>query len=210
MWSLPLRVGLATSLVALSLLSEARSKDRKVAGMQKIVVAVFNRAGVPAKTVVRAEAIAAKIYEAAGLVIVWKNCSTEEEPNPKQCGAGNSQVEIVLSIEHQGQIGTADVYGVAFLGEDGRGKFCQVFYDRILELHNKGRASDETILGIVAAHELGHLLFGPGAHSDNGIMRAQIQSQNFLTPAFGFHLTPQQLQKIRERQQTISDVKEKQ
>lgn len=207
MWSVPLRVGLVASLVTLSVLAEGRGKDREVAGSQQIVVAVFNRAA-PAETVLRAETIAAKIYEPAGLVIDWRNCSTKEQPNLERCGAANNPGELVLNIEHRGQTGRADAYGMAFLGQDGRGKFCDVFYDRVLELHHGGRASEETILGIVAAHELGHLLLGLGSHSGTGIMRPQIQSQNFLAPEFGFQITPQQLQKIRERQKQISIVSE--
>jgi hypothetical protein len=208
MWNVPLRVGMVASLAALSVLAEGRSKDREVAGSQHIVVAVFNRAGAPAETVLRAETMAAKIYESGGLVIHWKNCSIEEQPNLERCGGANNPGELVLNIEHQGQTGSADAYGMAFLGQDGRGKFCDVFYDRILELHHSGRASEETILGIVAAHELGHLLLGLGSHSDTGIMRPQIQSQNFLAPEFGFQITPQQLQKIRERQKQISILNE--
>ena len=210
MWNVPLRVGVVASLVVLSVPAEARTKDREVSGSQQIVVAVFNRAGAPMETVLGAEVIAAKIYEPDGLFIAWKNCTTKEQPNLERCGAADNPGELVLNIEHQGQTGTADAYGVAFLGKDGRGKFCDVFYDRILELHHSSRASEETILGIVAAHELGHLLLGLGSHSNTGIMRPQIRCANFLAPVFGFQITPQQLQKIRERQRQVSIVNESQ
>jgi hypothetical protein len=51
--------------------------------------------------------------------------------------------------------------------------------DRILKLHRRGKASEARILGVVAAHELGHLLLGSDAHSSIGIMRPQLQEKDF-------------------------------
>ena len=204
MRSLPLRVTVVAGFVALSVLLEAHSNERDAADRVQIVVSVFNRAGAPVQAVLGAETIAAKIYERGGVIIVWRNCSTEVQPDLERCGAANKPGEIVLNIEHQALTRTADIYGVAFLGQDGRGKFCDVFYDRILTLHHSGRVSEETILGIVAAHELGHLLLGPDSHSATGIMRPQIQCQDLLVPEFGVnHFTSQQLQKIRMRQKQV-------
>jgi len=94
---------------------------------------------------------------------------------------------------------TTDAYGVAFLGDDGWGAFCDVSYHRILELHHAGRASEATILGIVVAHELGHLLLGLDAHSATGIMRPQLQYQDFLTSEFATGFSRPQVQKICDR-----------
>jgi hypothetical protein len=78
--------------------------------------------------------------------------------------------------------------------------YCDVFYDRIAELHHRDRASEATILGIVAAHELGDLLLGSHAHSPVGIMRPQLQDKDFLVPELGTTtFSHQQTQRISDR-----------
>jgi hypothetical protein len=165
----------------------------------QIVVSVFNRAGVDQATVLGAEKTAAKIYKQVRVAIVWKNCRTQAEPELDPCEPTTDRGQLVLNIEHRLRTATADAYGVAFLGDDGWGKFCDVFYDRILELHHGGRASEATILGIVVAHELGHLLLGSHSHSDTGIMRPQWQSRDFLTSEFATNFSRQQGQKMCDR-----------
>ena len=193
MWSQLLRVWVVASLVALPIVAEGRETEQ-------IVVSVFNRAGANPAAVRAAEEMAARIYEQVGVSIAWRNCRTQAEPEPERCEAATDHRQLVLNIEHQPRTLVADAFGVAFLGNDGWGTFCDVFYDRILELHRDGRASEETILGMVMAHELGHLLLGSNSHSDTGIMRPKWQSENFLAPFFEVtKFSRQQVQKISDR-----------
>jgi len=68
------------------------------------------------------------------------------------------------------------------------------------ELHRRGRASEATILAIVAAHELGHLLLGSHAHSPIGIMRPQMRARDLWTPELGTTtFSREQTQKISAR-----------
>jgi hypothetical protein len=129
--------------------------------------------------------MASGIYQQAGLSIIWKNCLAQPELQPERCIQTVDNRHFVLHIEHRARTLETDIYGVAFLGEDGSGAYCDVFYDRIAELHHHGRASEATILGIVAAHELGHLLLGSHAHSPIGIMRPQLQAKDFWVPELG-------------------------
>jgi hypothetical protein len=193
MWSQLLRVWVVASLAALPIVAEGRETEQ-------IVVSVFNRAGANPATVRAAEKMAARIYEQVGISIAWRNCRTQAEPELERCEAATDHRQLVLNIEHQPRTLVADAFGVAFLGNDGWGTFCDVFYDRILELHRGGRASEETIVGMVMAHELGHLLLGSNSHSDTGIMRPKWQSENFLAPLFEVtKFSRQQEQKISDR-----------
>jgi hypothetical protein len=70
-----------------------------------------------------------------------------------------------------------EVFGVAFLSDEGTGCYSDVFYDRALELHADWNVSLSDILGNVMAHELGHLLLGSNSHSGAGIMRAHWQGE---------------------------------
>lgn len=172
-----------------------------------IVVSVFNRAGVDQASILEAEQVAAKIYEQAGISIEWQNCRTQARAELERCKQTAERGKLVLNVERQLRAATADAFGVAFLGDDGWGAFCDIFYDRILELHHDGRASEAIILGAVMAHELGHLLLGPDAHSATGIMRPQLHFKDFLTPEFGTVFSQSQVQKIQERWAQVTSAK---
>ncbi len=191
-----LRFSVLVSLVGLPLMLGARTVEER----PKVLVSVFNKAGVDDATVLLAEKMVSQIYEEAGLSIIWKNCLAQPELERERCIETVDNRHFVLSIEHQARTLETDIYGVAFLGEDGSGSYCDVFYDRIAELHHRGRASEATILGIVAAHELGHLLLGSHAHSSIGIMRPQLQAKDFWAPELGATtFSRQQSQRISHR-----------
>ena len=62
--------------------------------------------------------------------------------------------------------------GLAFLGTDGRGRYSDVFYDRMEKMQRDSGANPGRLLGTVAAHEIGHLLLGSNSHSAMGLMSA--------------------------------------
>ena len=188
-----LRFPVLVSLVAFPLVLDARTvKERPI-----VIVSVFNSAGVDATTVLRAEKMTSQIYEQAGLSIIWKNCLAQPELKGERCIETVDNRHLVLHVQHRARTLATDIYGVAFLGEDGSGSYCDVFYDRIVELHRRSRASEATILGIVA--ELGHLLLGAHSHSSIGIMRPQLQARDFWTLELGATMFS------RKQTQTISD-----
>ena len=189
-----LRIGMLLGLIGISGLVAARTSEDH----PRVVVSVINNADVDVKALEQAEEVASRIYQQAGLSIVWNNCAI-------QTGAGRciwsvDSHNLVLRIERQPRTLSNDAYGVAFLGADGNGAYCDVFYDRIVDLHRRGRASQAAILGIVAAHELGHLLLGSHAHSSAGVMRPQLAEREFSTPGFGLAVfNHQQAQRITGR-----------
>jgi predicted Zn-dependent protease len=87
--------------------------------------------------------------------------------------------------------------GAAPGGLDGPGHIAYVFYSR-LPILNAG--NDDEIMGLVIAHEIGHLLLPHGSHSDTGIMRGQWDFRalrRISLHALGF--TRSQAQEIRRR-----------
>jgi hypothetical protein len=191
-----LRFSVLVSLVGLPFILDARTVEER----PKVLVSVFNNAGVDDATVLLAEKMASQIYEQVGLSIIWKNCLAQPELQRERCIQTVDNRHFVLHIEHRARTLETDIYGVAFLDEDGLGAYCDVFYDRIAELHHRGRASEATILGIVATHELGHLLLGSHAHSPIGIMRPQLQAKDFWVPELGATtFSRQQTQRISDR-----------
>jgi hypothetical protein len=202
MWSQLLRVWVVASLAVLSVFAQGR----EAADRMQITVLVYNYADVEPATLLAAQKAAAKTYEKAGVAIVWRNCPVETEAN--RCVQTADPDQLVLNIAHGNQMLTSDTYGVALQGRDGWGTVCDVFYDRILELHRGFRRADEaTILGIIVAHELGHLLLGENSHSATGVMQAVFQYRDFIPTTFGvITFNRQQVRRIGDRLKQITLV----
>ena len=76
-----LRFSVLVSLVGLPFILDARTVEER----PKVLVSVFNNAGVDDATVLLAEKMASQIYEQAGLSIIWKNCLAQAEPKRERC-----------------------------------------------------------------------------------------------------------------------------
>jgi hypothetical protein len=76
----------------------------------------------------------------------------------------------MLRVVPKGRSVGESVFGDAFLGEDGNGKYADIFFERIASAHRNYGVNEARLLGTVAAHEIGHLLLGLRAHSRTGIM----------------------------------------
>ena len=60
--------------------------------------------------------------------------------------------------------------GRAYLAENGEGYLADAYFEAIQKL--AARHDADALLGVVIAHELGHLLLGEG-HVPDGVMQAQ-------------------------------------
>jgi len=84
---------------------------------------------------------------------------------------------LAVRIAPRSASSAGEVFGVAFLSDEGTGCYSDVFYNRALDLHADWNVGLADILGNVVAHELGHLLLGSNSHSGAGIMRAHWQGE---------------------------------
>jgi len=156
-------------------------------------VQVHNWAKVSRTTLQKGQALAGEIFREAGVKVEWVECPCEGRPEamtlvlriiPKLFGSTLSKFR-------------SDHLGFAAVNEEG-GELATVFYDRVESLGKGGDVS--RLLGLAAAHELGHLLLGSKAHTDEGIMRPywtrkllrQVDASRVL-------FTLEQTRKIQER-----------
>jgi hypothetical protein len=110
-----------------------------------------------------------------------------------QWRAGGDQIVFVLHLVPTGRSSTDSVFGVAFLGEGGIGKYCNVFFDRVEETQRESGTGAGHLLGAVVAHELGHLVLGSHAHARMGIMTPVWQEQSLRAIDMGiFFFTREQ------------------
>jgi len=116
----------------------------------------------------RAETEAGRLFRDAGVDIHWVNCSKPGETD--NCHRVPRTDEFVLHIVPDGKTSSDLIFGEAFLGEDGTGKYSDVFFNRIRSAAGDPGLGVANLLGAVSAHELGHLLLGTRSHSLVGIM----------------------------------------
>lgn len=170
-----------------------------IAVAQQITVQVHNTAAVQPSVLKRAESEAERILESAGMEVDWQNCSNSSTVGAL-CLPVDDRSVFVLRIVSQGKTSTDSVFGEAFLGEGGVGKYCDIFFGRMLEAFHDSGADLGELLGAVAAHELGHLLLGTRAHSQIGIMQPIWQKESLRAIQMGtFLFTPAQAAQMKAR-----------
>jgi len=191
--------GLGMGLVVLLGGSIAVADSAHTATM-RMTVLVNNNASVSASVLTQAEGEATRIFGAAGIEVLWINCQDKIASTDGVCREAPGANQFVLHIVPTGKTSTDLVFGVAFLGQDGSGKYCNVFFDRIEEAHRKLGASTSQMLGTVAAHELGHLLLGSHGHSRWGIMEPVWKEESLRQAGMGaFLFTTEQAKLMKAR-----------
>jgi hypothetical protein len=121
--------------------------------------------------VMRAQTETEVLFRFMDIEIVWS-----------KCGSGPASVEAArqhwFTVRVRGDYavaapGTAslDILGRAFVSSDRPGNLADVYFRTIESLANREHIQTGVVMGCVMAHELGHLLLGPG-HVHDGIMRS--------------------------------------
>jgi hypothetical protein len=131
---------------------------------RQIDVAICNQDGVAESVISSARRETELVFRAIGVQIVWQTCETSltselvvrlwESKVPKTVGPAS-----------------LDVMGKAFVAGRYGGTVADVYLTAVratAELHG---ANPSEVAGVVVAHEIGHLLLGPG-HMPNGVMQA--------------------------------------
>jgi len=152
------------------------AKTAKGSGLE-VKVSVFNDAQIDDGRLTKAERVAAELFAHAGIQIDWMNCGnpTEKDEERAACSEAAFPKHLQVRVRQQSRTLKESTLGLSYLGKDGIGCHADVFYAGIAPIAQEAHLSPETILGLVFAHELGHLLLGDSSHSASGIMRATWQ-----------------------------------
>jgi hypothetical protein len=157
-------------------------------GMPSVFLYLANEAGVSSDIVGDARREVIRIYAQIGVRVIWAEHVTG---NPK-----DPLVIIISPITGQ-WVGPMSL-GLAVRGPDFSGRLAYVFYDRVQPLARKHQMRDSSLLGVVIAHEIGHLLLPYGSHSSSGLMRGEWDTRQLsLAGARLLRFTAQQANLIR-------------
>jgi hypothetical protein len=113
----------------------------------------------------RAQAFAANTLAQAGIRVTWLRCPCDAPPRPTDLP--------IQILDRQPSNLSRDAGGFA-VTHPGAGSYAAVSYPQILAAAGQCDRPPSLVLGAAMAHEIGHLLLGPKAHSPRGIMSARI------------------------------------
>jgi hypothetical protein len=133
-----------------------------------VTVRVYDTYGLPPATRQEALTLAADALHGAGIRAVIVDCNAR--PAVAACAVGLADGELVLRIHRHPKDGL-HVLGEAVVRASGPSTIATVYAAAIAERARRTGGSLATLVGRVAAHEIGHLLLGSNAHADHGLMR---------------------------------------
>jgi hypothetical protein len=155
-----------------------------------VVVRVADFAGIGSGGLARTMAQAQGVFEAAGIRVVWSDA--KEGPGARACEGLNVFVTL-LSLRRSSEQGLREsVLGRAAPAE----RQAWIYPDRVSLLAWQKSMDERALLGLVIAHEVGHLLLPGSGHSSYGIMTAGIDTDPRAVRA---RFTPQETAAIRAR-----------
>jgi len=188
--------------LAVSLLDAGSwAKDRGT-NPPSLRVSVFDDADLEPGRLQKAEKVASRVYARSGVSVEWLNCGRPKESSEEQaaCSEANSPSHLHVRIRPKSWNLRESTLGISYLDEDGVGCEADVFYAGVALLVGTERTNPDLILGLVMAHELGHLLLGTNSHAATGLMRALWNTEDFAAARMGrLVFTEEQSDRLRAR-----------
>ena len=165
-------------------------------------IRILDYARIPKHVIAQAQRRATDIYRTIGVQIRWQATVRPREASslsPESLAEPSDFAIIVLSQDmSRCQSVAPDVVGMAIVPPQGGGRIAYVLFDRVRLVARAAQSDVTDILGMVMAHEIGHLMLPYGSHSDNGLMRADWNVKELHRPMrAAFDFTIQQGHMIR-------------
>lgn len=166
----------------------------------QLVVFVYNHASVSNEIVSDAEKEASRVFRGLSLEVTWINCLTRHTDSTTGLEP-MSTTGLFIGIVPRAVKLSDTVFGVAFLGSDGKGRYADVFFESVRRLGaEEADVGEARVLAYVMAHEIGHLLLGSNAHSELGIMKPRWSAIELRKIEMGkLSFTPIECEKIHRR-----------
>jgi hypothetical protein len=167
----------------------------------RLTISVYNDANVSGDTLQQAEGEAVRVFRRAGVEVQWLNCEATAPPQESAaCREVKFPAHLHLRIVRKALRLKAGVLGISFLAADGTGCQADLFYERMEELQNTRHGGLASLLGHVAAHEVGHLLLGTNSHAPTGIMRGHWTDEEVAGINLArLYFSPAESERMRER-----------
>jgi hypothetical protein len=150
-----------------------------------VSIRIHDYANIQDAELARAQAVVSGMYGAIGVRTDWRDslrqsvAPADSTDASEDCGPSDLQIIILTSaMASRGVIPDA-IIGYAAVEPGVGGRVAYVIYDRVRTFASDTAVDDMRMMGIVMAHEIGHLLMMHQAHSDTGIMRGRWHQSEF-------------------------------
>lgn len=170
-----------------------------VSAAERMEVLICNSARLPEYLVTEAETEAGFVFRLADINVEWSGCQNA-------ITQAHSAPRFVIRLRNDlvprfGSELSLHAMGRAFVS-DGKGYLADVYYPAVQAVSETSQAGMASLIGYTIAHEIGHLLLGPG-HRRRGIMRGRWGQEELLALAqrsLGFDKTDRVRLRDRLRQ----------
>jgi hypothetical protein len=152
-----------------------------------VVVLVDDRARIQPHILDLAEEQATRIYKHAGATMVWRSVPAPVHSEGPETPGDGFTVRLVIQAQFRGASGSAPTFlmGAAPDTAVKCGGVAYLFFDQITAFSNIMLRDPALVLGMVAAHEVGHVLLRRLGHSTAGLMRASWKPDDWERAASG-------------------------
>jgi hypothetical protein len=188
-------VGALASMVS----SASTSADARIA----LTIRVYNTSEVPAPELLAARRAVESTFQDTGVDLIFRLCGRPIVPGDSidPCSEPLKPLEVVVRIINAPAFSPSlhpEAYGVAYVvKETNRGWLATAFSDRIRDASTRVGVETGTLLGLVVAHEVAHLLLGVGYHGETGVMRAEWPDALLGQNTRQWHFTTLEAAKLR-------------
>ena len=139
-------------------------------------IRILDYAGITNDVIAYAQQRVSDIYQTIGVEIRWQvtyRPLVQSSSVAKTLTEPSDFVIIVPSPDMSRHLKVPkDAMGMAIVSSQGGGRIAYVLFHRVTLVAKTARSAVADILGMVIAHEIGHLMLPNGSHSDYGLMRA--------------------------------------
>jgi hypothetical protein len=166
-------------------------------------VRIYNYAEVPEPALAAAQGETARIFRQAGVEVFWLPCAGSDKEFAKSphkfTACAQATGAVIMRIQPK-CLGGQAMRSRSWLAA-AQEQRVEVFYDRLRQFAADQDCKPASLLALVMAHELGHLLLGEQSHSSHGIMVPKFRTQELRRAQKGeLRFTPEQAQRMRESQ----------
>ncbi|HMA16939.1 MAG TPA: hypothetical protein VKS03_00735 [Thermoanaerobaculia bacterium] len=178
-------------LVALAAAGLTRVAAGEEGALPRLAIRIYDSTGASRESIDAAGQETVRILSDAGIGAIWIDCSGDRfDPGAETtCSRPAGPLDVVFKIlphpgEAQGHSRETTAFSV--VPNDGTpGVLAGVFLDRVLLIGWFARTRTFQIVGLLAAHEIGHLLLGTNSHSHAGIMRSELSDKTLRGASWG-------------------------
>jgi hypothetical protein len=191
-------------IVALLTVAVGGVTDVASASGARLRINVYDYARIEPHAIARAQALVTSIYRTIEIDACWKHPAGASQLQCHEPAApgGRDLSILLLNSKMSERLGVADdVVGMAAVAAEGGGLVAYVLVDRVMITAKQEGVDPMSVLGLVIAHEIGHLMLPANAHSPTGLMRPRWNAPEFRAgaPSPHFTFTQTQADLIRRR-----------